>query len=164
MQTYYKIVSEHTMFYRIARIQGRYDIANIPNGATFHAYKPFEPNKVIIQCSQPVLHFCDNAFDTMLWEAKFGQFVTNKYNYFYQIIPLTDVIKQRCNDSSNLYQCGANEIKFIELIDRNKMFDLAISEYDNNKTKKEAMYPNLDLDKIVKNWKQHVCPTSLYTR
>jgi hypothetical protein len=44
------------------------------------------------------------------------------------------------------------------------MFDLAISEYNNNKAQKEAMYPNLDIDKIVQNWKQRVSPNSLYSR
>ncbi len=158
-QKYYKIVAKHTMFYPVARIQGIHDIATIPLGSICYAYKPFKPNDVTIQYSQPVLHFCDNAFDVMLWASKMDSFAPTKF--IYEITPLTDVIKQRCPDITNLYQCGAYKIRFENSISEQNMFDKAIFEYENAKIAKETLYPNLDLVYIIQSWKQHKYPEHL---
>ena len=163
-QKYYKIVSEYMYFYNIARMNGFDDMSKIYHGKIFHAYKPSEHTDVILQHNTPLLHFTDNAFDAMLWASKFNSFVAGKGYYFYEIVPLTQIIKQRCNDSTNLYQCGAYKISFRKQLETSKMFDLAISEYEKDPTAKQQTYPDLDLEKIVRDWRYHIYPKLLCTR
>lgn len=164
MKTYYKIVSKNTRFYDIAFINGIFYLEEIPKNMVFHAEAMICPGKYQIQNPQPVLHFCDSAFDTVLWTSKFDSWLMDQKTYFYKIVPLTEIIKQRCPDQHGLYQCGAYEIKFKELIDKNKMFKLAIKEYETDPSTKEQMYPNLDLVRIVQNWKYGFFPIDLYVR
>ncbi len=161
MNTYYKYISENTSFAKIAKIRRIDDLEKIPYGAVFTAYPLWEPSDVTIQSKQPVLHFCDNAFDSMLW---FSIFDTSQQNYFYRIIPLTEVIKQRCADKYQLFQCGANQIEFRNQIDKYKMFNMAISEYEQSPDEKEKLYPNLDIPEIIKSWKIYKKPVHLLTR
>ena len=76
MSTYYKVVSQSTY---LKRIYDADDVFNIPAGTKITASAPFlefydkDLKNGRFYIDQPVVHFCDNAFDTMLWYNIFLQ-------------------------------------------------------------------------------------------
>lgn len=158
MTKYYKIVTEKSYFKRICGID---DISAIPNGTKFTASAPVENDKVKknLYINKPVFHFCDNAFDIMLWHNIFERLYQSsdakQTPVIYEIIPLSEVVKEKCSDKLELYQCGATKIEIKTKMSLNRMFDRAVKEFKNNKAQKEELYPNLPLSKIIDAWKRH---------
>ena len=107
-----------------------------------------------IDSQKPVIHFSDNAFDTMLWLSVFR--TTN--SAVYEIKPLTPVIKQQCKDSNAIYQCGAESIRIEKIIPINQMFNMALCEYCKTRKEKHKMYPHLKFKQIIWSWIQHKNP------
>ncbi len=155
MSTYYKIVSDATVFTYAYNIN---PYCQIPSGSVFTAQQPQIQNEKNVYCIKkpiPVLHFCDNAFDTMLWYCyNMGGFDESALT-FYEIQPLTPVVKEKCCDDGGLYQCGANQIKIIRPIEKYEMFKRALNEFRQNPKAKTELYPNLQMQKIISDWTHH---------
>ena len=102
-----------------------------------------------IQSDIPMIHFCDNAFDTMLWYSALTHKIELVQPIIYKIKPLTNVVKQRSADGSELYQCGANMIEFLSQVPMDTLYERALAEFHQNHQAKIDMYPNLDIPKII---------------
>ncbi len=152
MQTkYYKIVHPASPFcYITSRC---YSAKNIPYGSIFYAQNT-DADGYYIKSDKPVLHFCDNAFDTMLWHSIFPIPGPEYEPYFYEITPLDDIIKERCLDEYSFFQCGAYKIEFLHQIPKSEMFARALAEFNANRPEKIKMYPNIKIANAVAAWKQ----------
>jgi len=144
--TCYKIISNDTSIYNPDTL--------VP-GAVFTAQAPLRPDNITyyIRATAPMIHFCDNAFDTMLWHS----YAFADSSPIYEIKPLGQVIKQQCDDDCRLYQCGSHKIEIVHQIDKHEMFERAVSEFLQNPKAKIAMYPNLQdkMPKIISAWVHH---------
>lgn len=143
---YYKIVTERSFF---TDLYDGIDVFNISYGTVFSApksskNKPDDPNCLI---NESVFHFAEGVFDTMLWHTRLIHHVLSCQIYAVQ--PLTYVIKQKCADSLGLYQCGAQQIKFMEKQDIDNVYDMAIQEYKENINR----YTNFKIS--INCWKEH---------
>ena len=159
MQTCYKIITENAWFQRIYKTD---DTLTVPFGTRVVASEPFVDDESYETTknghwyiNQPVIHFCDNAFDTMLWHSVLIGTIYQKKHQIYIVKPLTPIIKERCQDDMGFYQCGANTIKFLGKVDVNNMFDLAVADFRENHKKKTEEYPNLQMTKILSDWLKH---------
>jgi len=157
---YYKIITEKAYFRRIYDIN---DISAVPAGTKIIASAPFGIRcKNAPNIDQPVTHFCDNAFDTMLWhnmfEALHRDSDTQMPPVIYEITPITDVIKEKCPDKLELYQCGAHIIEFKKKVSIKEMFERAVAEFKQNPDKKTKLYPKLPLQKFVNSWANYSQP------
>lgn len=168
MSTYYKVVSQSTY---LKRIYDADDVFNIPTGTKITASAPFlefydkDRKNGRFYIDRPVVHFCDNAFDTMLWYNIFYKISIAKHHdtmpVVYKIIPISDVIKERCHDNHQFYQCGAHIIEFKEKVALDTMFKLALVEFLDNPEEKTSMYPKLDMNDILEMWAKHEQPTRI---
>jgi hypothetical protein len=164
MQKHYKIITRYSYFSKIYTVD---DSLYIPFGTKVIASSPFvddyetrgiENGHYYIEAEEPVIHFCDNAFDTMLWHNTLSNLISKTLlmeSAIYEIKPLTKVIKQRCNDDVQLYQCGANMIEFLARVPADTMYERALSEFHQNHHAKIDMYPNLQMSKIISAWVNH---------
>ena len=159
MQTYYKIITENAWFRRIYKMD---DSLTVPFGTQVVASEPFVDDESYTTgrngrwyIDKPVIHFCDNAFDTMLWHRVLTGTIRPKKHQIYQIKPLTPIIKERCSDDLGFYQCGANKIEFLGKVDVNDMFDLAVADFRENHNEKMKAYPNFQMTKIISDWLHH---------
>lgn len=153
MAHYYKIITEYSYF----RTVYSGDVAHIPAGTRVKARcVSFDTiagkrNKNL-NIKLPVLHFCDSAFDTMLWHDGFFYMGDIVKAQIYEIKPLTPVFKERCSDELNIYQCGANAIEFTNKVSATDMYRRALKEFRENQQVKLDMYPNFQIDKIIADW------------
>ena len=150
MQKYYKIIDETLPFLTA------YDIPKadeVPLFKTFSAIDPGTNDGFYIHAQEPVLHFCDNAFDTMLWHS--ACIVKPEEAFIYEIKPIGNITKQKCTDDTGLYQCGSPKIQFITKVDIDTMFQRALLEFEANREAKIRMYPNLRMPKIIHFWLRH---------
>lgn len=161
MQTYYKIITQRSYFRKIYETD---DSLHVPYGAKViaspyfiqdYAQKGIKDGHFYIQSDIPMIHFCDNAFDTMLWYSALTHKIELVQPIIYKIKPLTSVIKQRCADDAQLYQCGANAVEFLSPVSTDDMYELALSEFHKNHSAKIDMYPNLKMSKIIAAWVHH---------
>lgn len=141
---YYKIVTPASFFTELYKDT---DVFNIPYGTIFTApktpkHKPDAPKCIL---GESHFHFAQGAFDIMLWHTLLIHHTMPAQ--IYEIQPLTNVIKQRCNDSDGIYQCAAHQIKFLGKQDTNEMYERAINEYDPNR------YNNFKIN--TDRWKKH---------
>lgn len=154
-QKYFKIVGEDFPFARY--VQTRYNIdctQTIPCGTQVSAKQSFYGDLCIHSEIGPVFHFCDNAFDVMLWHSLFETQNTTVY----EIKPLGKVVKQRCNDSAGLYQCGAQDIEIIKPVSQKQLFKMALSEYRKKRKTKKQLYPHIDFKPILFAWIRNKIP------
>lgn len=169
MKKYYKIVSQNTYLRRIYDLQSSF---YIPNGTKITATAPFadvynsdNSKNGQFYINKPVMHFCDNAFDTMLWYNVFYRMAINKHHgiapVVYEIKPITNVIKERCCDKNQIYQCGAHIIEFKAPVVVDNMLRRAVLEFLKEPEKKFEMYPNLEIGKIINAWANYKQPSRL---
>lgn len=147
---YYKIVSRPSRFERDYYIE---DISNIHYGTEFAAGVP-NITKEYKGIKKSVLHFAEDAFDTMLWHSILI-WGFNKHHTIYEIQPLDHIFKERCMDGMGFYQCGAHKIKILSPVDLNEMYERALSEFHQNRKVHIEKYPNLDISKIIAAWVHH---------
>lgn len=158
MQKYYKIITRYSYFSKIYTVD---EDLYIPFGTKVIASSPFvddyktkgiENGHYYIESEKPMIHFCDNAFDTVLWYNVLSNLISKTMLMtaaFYEIKPLSEVIKQRCTDNVQLYQCGANMIEFLSRVPTDTLYERALGEFHQNHQAKIDMYPNLDIPKII---------------
>lgn len=159
MQKYYKIITSDCLF------KVRYDITDIyaiSKGTCFVAKETKNTSVVSLRAGVPVLHFCDSAFDTMLWYSLvFGgciepwlQEIAGLYkkSCIYEIKPLSPVAFGKCKDAYRLFQFGANIIEFGDKIPTEQIAKQAIEEYKKNKLEKYIMYNRKMVKSQVKLW------------
>ena len=146
MMYYYKIISTDSFFALLCKEYG-IDIFNIPYGTEFIA--PKHPKQKPVSRSRLLgddyFHFCDCAFDTMLWYTQFSEYD----HVIYKIEPLDILKKARCNDDLGIYQCGTTRLKILELQDIGKMYDQAVVESQQFSKK----YNNFEIN--IDDWKKH---------
>lgn len=153
MTHYYKIITEYSYF----RTVYSGDVAHIPAGTRVNANSVHcniageDPCKKL-NIQRPVLHFCDSAFDAMLWHDGFFYMGDIVKAQIYEIKPLTPVFKERCLDELNIYQCGANAIEFTNKVSATDMYRRALKEFRENQQAKLDMYPNFQINKIIADW------------
>lgn len=151
MQKYYKIIGYDYPFFNV---YGLDNPANVPLYTTFTAYNPKKSGGYFINSKKPVIHFCDNAFDTMLWHSVF--IIADELPaVIYEIKPIGSIIKQKCRDDSGIFQCGAEQIQFIRPVSTDEMFERALAEFHQNHKAKINLYPNLEISKIISAWVHH---------
>lgn len=112
---------------------------------------------VTIQSVVPMIHFCDNVIDLLLW-----YFVSLKsclpYTevYFFEVKPLSKVYKQQCNDKDGLWQCGAHTIEIVQQLDFGDVLRLANQDIDNKIPTIIKQYPQHNILKLVHYIKNNV--------
>ena len=131
------------------------DIYNI-EPQTFTAQNTDHPkhNNVCILSEYPVIHFCDNAFDTMLW---YNHIVYPMPAIIYQIQPCDSrgfYLKQKSNDPMHLSQCGAQSVRFIKQIPLKTVLDKAIKEFDADMMGKIRDNINVNMPAVLRAWRQ----------
>ncbi|MBQ9540453.1 MAG: hypothetical protein IJU89_03455 [Alphaproteobacteria bacterium] len=146
---YYKIVTPQSFFTDLYDGNINIDVFDIPCETVFTApnqskHRPDDPKCMV---NNSCFHFAQGAFDTMLWHTKLAHHLLDAR--IYQIQPLTDVIKQRCQDSTGIYQCGAHKIKILEKQNIHNMYELAIQEYYTDFDRYKNFKINID------RWKKH---------
>lgn len=145
---YYKVMWPNSSFSDVYKSTDLNNIA--PNTIISAPDKPYNySDGTHIENPTQVIHFCDNAFDTMLWYNMLDAFCV------YEIEPLTPVIKQKCKESQDIYQCGAQKIKIVKKIPTDTMFDLALSEFEQDREAKIRMYMSISMPKVVHYWLRH---------
>lgn len=105
---------------------------------------------VTLQTRAPMIHFCDNAIDLLMWYY-IGMGITSPYQeiYFFEIKPLSPVHKQRCNDKNKLYQCGAWHIEITQPLTMGDILRLADQEIQNNIDEIINRYPDQNMLKLI---------------
>lgn len=160
MTKYYKIIFlPDSMFARQYGLSEEYDI--MP-GQRFTAHgkkyewccktdkKGFVEDKVSICTADPVIHFCDNAIDALLWADLLNR--TNadeKYGYFYEVQPLGHIYKQQCNDNDGYFQCGAHRIEILRRVSNKEMLRLGAQEIDENASGIIQRYPHKNMIRFM---------------
>lgn len=156
-QIYYKVISIPSMFWSAYSSQIQYGTTytdlNIQYGTEYVANAP-NITKAYMGIKQPVLHFAEGAFDTMLWHSILI-WDYNKHHTIYEIEPMTPIIKERCMDGTGIYQCGAQKIKILSPVNLDEMYERAMAEFHQNRKVQIEKYPNLDISKIIAAWVQH---------
>lgn len=162
MQKYYKIIIDWMPFVTSFDIA---DIDNIKSGSVFSAIDMVSEDKSSghIRSEKPVIHFCDNAFDTMLWHNIFA-YSENKTS-IYEITPIGPIIKQKAPlDAGGIYQCGAEKISFNKYVPIDEMYDLALQEFLNQRYEKTKMYPHIKMANMVHAWIRHQGTKHMYQK
>ncbi len=161
---------ENTYFFKMITIQGShfakvYNISEIddiyPGRRFVSRGKPFEwcqnysdsgiPTPgITLQNPVPMIHFCDNAIDLLMW-YRIGMKSISPWQevYFFEILPLSPVHKQTCNDKNKLYQCGAWHIEIIRQITIGEIFRIASQEIKDNIDEIINRYPDQNMMKII---------------
>ncbi len=160
MKKYYKIVSTIDLF---TATYGISDVKSIPEGSRFVAHKVYDyAASYAIDADKPMLHFCDGAFDTMLWWPLFNK-IPIEYaliaaktiqSCIYEIVPITPVIKSRAQNEDEFYRCGANTIEFKKQIPIEQIAKLAIQEYERGKLRKYLTYGRGYVKEQVNFWQK----------
>lgn len=164
MKTYYKIVSSDGLF---AEQYNIVDVNDIPNGSRFKASE-FSKGAIsrggtvfTMFLEKPVINFCDNAFDTMLWYPGFSNVSyeaalagTTRQCCIYEIVPITRVFKDRSKSLHELRRCGADIIEFGNLVPVAQVAKLAMNEYKRCKLMKHIMYGSEFVRESVEKWKK----------
>ena len=161
---------ENKRFFKMVALQNSrfvkdFDISEIDEiypGRQFTAKgKPYEwcqwysksgnPNpKVSLQTNVPMIHFSDNTIDLLMWYYV-GMRFSSPYQevYFFEIKPMSQVHKQRCNDKNNLYQCGAQRIEIVQQVTMGDIFRIANQEIQNNTDEIINRYPDKNMLKLI---------------
>lgn len=122
MKTYYKVITDNSHFAGEYKIS---DVMAIPSGTHFRANVPYDAT-VTIHAGAPVIHFSDNAFDTLMWHKILTR--PDDKIAIYEIKPIGPIIKQICPDEFKLKQCGANEIMIGTRVSEDIIFERAKAE------------------------------------
>ena len=149
MNRYYKIITDDSLFSNIYNMN-----KTIPWGT--HVCDPYiSLDTGWYWFVAPYhIHFAQGAFDTMLWYNELRGFF-NKWFQIYEVLPLTKVIKARCRDEKRIFQCGAQEIMFLNQVRIDDIYEDALREYYANPDKKIHMYPNLPMNQVIDACKNH---------
>ena len=143
MDKYYKIVTDRSPFAEIYNMNGI-----IQKGTqVVNPYNFFEPG-FYYWLGPEYLHFSQGAFDTMLWHNILFRY-DSLWFQIYEIVPLSQVYKNRCLDNNGFFQCGAEKIEIRSLIDIDDIYKGALQEYCDNPDEKIKMYPNLQMAQVI---------------
>mgnify|MGYP003307134257 CR=1 FL=1 len=106
--------------------------------------------KVCLWNEWPLIHFCDNAIDLLMW-YKIGLHDENWFReiYFYEITPSLPYYKERCKDKNRLFQCGARGIKIIRHLTMDDVLRIAKKEINNNIEEIINRYPDQNMMKLI---------------
>ena len=103
-----------------------------------------------LQTQVPMIHFCDNAIDLLMWYyVGIQDALPYQEIYFFEIKPLSPVHKQRCNDKNKLYQCGAWHIEITQPLTMGDILRLADQEIQNNIDEIINRYPDQNMLKLI---------------
>lgn len=103
-----------------------------------------------LQTQVPMIHFCDNAIDLLMWYyVGIQDALPYQEIYFFEIKPLSPVHKQRCNDKNKLYQCGAWHIEITQPLTMADILRLADQEIQNNIDEIINRYPDQNMLKLI---------------
>ena len=146
MKKYYKIITDNSHFadeYKIA------DVMAIPEGTRFRANVPYDAT-VTIRAGAPVIHFSDNALDTMLWYEILTR--PDDKIAIYEVVPLGTVIKQKCPEKYQLDQCGANEIQIGPRLSETAVLGRVKEEFIKKQHPKKNAHPRSPTARIIYQW------------
>ena len=150
MTMFYKVIyignmESHSFFCDTFGVRG---LADLTRGRMFHADASRVQSQMpeyVIQSPVPLIHFCDNALDTLLWCKLFGH-----VRYVFKIKPIGDVQRAVCNDNIGLYQCGAPGIELKRRISEEKLIKLARREVSRDIDAAVARYAAPSLQNYIR--------------
>lgn len=146
MKTYYKIITDNSHFAGEYKIS---DVMAIPSGTHFRANAPYD-NELTIHADFPVIHFSDNALDTMLWYEILTR--PNDKIAIYEVMPLGPVVKQQCHEQKKLNQCGANEIQIGSQISEAAVLRRVKEEFISKQHPKKNAHPRSPTARLIYQW------------
>lgn len=116
---------------------------------------------ITLQTVIPMLHFCDNAVDLLMWYLV-GMKSMSPWQeiYFFEIEPLSPVHKQRCNDKNQFFQCGAQNIEIKKQLTMGDILRIADQEITENIDEIINRYPNQNMMKIILHIQNNVIQKS----
>lgn len=100
------------------------------------------------------IHFAKGPLNLMLWYSYFN-FQPIQEPAIYKIQPIGKIEKQKCPDKVGLFQYGANQIQFLGIVNTAEMFDLAVSEFNNDPEEIQRLYPKLNMEQVINKWRLH---------
>lgn len=141
MKKYYKVIfigsmRQGSLFAQTFGVRG---LVDLPDGRRFYAQTTTAydmDRKCEIASPVPLIHFCDNALDALLWR----DIVFEQERYVFEVRPIGDVVKSVCNDKNGLYQCGAPGIELVKVIKEGELEQLAQREIADNPDAAIARY------------------------
>lgn len=160
IKLYYKIIGPKFYFRDIC--PGNIDVLHIPYGTEISSpfnlpNNPYRLSNDNVNLDKAYIHFANGAFNTMLWYNWLFQSRHVQNNQIYKIEPLDEfIIQDICPDQAKLPQYGSNSIKFLEKQNINDMYDMAVSEFYDNKSKIMSTYSHIKLQPIIKAWQKHI--------
>lgn len=113
--------------------------------------------RVCLWNEKPLIHFCDNAIDMLMWYwVGMDDMPSYQEVYFYEIIPCVPYYKGRCIDNNDLFQCGATHIRIKKQLSTGDVMRIALSEIDKNPDEIINRYPNHNMLKIMMRIRESV--------
>lgn len=117
----------------------------------------FAQPKVCLWNEKPLIHFCDNVVDMLMWYwVGLDDIVSYREVYFYEVIPCIPYYKERCIDDNNLFQCGATHIRIKKQLSTGDVMRIALSEINKNPDEIINRYPDLNMLKYMMRIRESV--------
>lgn len=123
---------------------------NIKNAAEYTPGRQFVAKPIgdcftgfCVHSKEAVLHFCDNAVDTLMWYWEVFDFIDYETPQitFLEIKPIGTVYRNQVPDETELWQCGVNKIEIVRHTDIKQVAQDACKEIEQNKDEIIARYP-----------------------
>ena len=109
---------------------------------------------------EPVIHFCDNAIDLLMWYYKGWDGPVYNETYFFEVEPIGAIYKNQCNDKNHFWQCGANKIKIVRQVSFGELLRVASDEIKQNLDEIINRYPEHNMLKLILHVKNNAHITS----
>lgn len=148
MNRFYKVIfigdmHSDSLFALTFGIHGLTDLKPGRKFMATHKYTSVDIEKYAIPSPVPLIHFCDNAVDTLLWRQIFGH-----VRYVFEIQPIGPITYDICKDHNRLQQCGAPGIELKQLVTENGLINLAKAEMAVNPDRIINQYEN----PLIRQW------------
>lgn len=113
--------------------------------------------KVCLWNKNPLIHFCDNMVDMLMWYwVGLAEITPYREVYFYEVVPCAPYYKERCIDDNNLFQCGAKRIRIKKQLSTGDVMRIALSEINKNPDEIINRYPDLNMLKYMMRIRESV--------
>ena len=107
---------------------------------------------ITLQTAIPMIHFCDNAVDILMWYWEVFDFGLDVH--FVEIKPVGTVYKNRANDETALWQCGVNKFEFVRHTTIKEVAQDACREIDAKCSEIIARYPQYNMQQVIRRIKR----------
>lgn len=112
---------------------------------------------VCVWNAHPLIHFCDNAIDMLMWYwVGMDDYPSFSEVYFYEIVPSLPYYKERCNDKNQFFQCGARAIQVIRQLSTGDVMRIAAREIESDMDEIIHRYPDQNMMKYIMRIRENV--------